>query len=239
MWKHFKFKNFGEYHDLYLTLDTLLLHDVFTNFRDMCYKNYKLDPIYYVSAPHLANSAALKVTGQELELYTDQNMYEFMTKGIRGGISMVSNPYAVANNCYFYDELLDKTVKLSKELAEKKGIYNSKKFTSFILYLDANNLYGWAMSQKLPTKNHEWMTKEDIEYLKNNILNIDDNSDIGYAVKAHIKIPKELHDHFNDYAPAPDHFTPNDLSKFQKWMIDSNLGSKPSEKNKKTYVYSQ
>ena len=78
MWDHFKFKNFGKYHDLYLTLDTVLSHDVFTNFWDMCYTNYKLDPIYYVSAPHLANSAALKVTGQELELYTDPAMNDFM-----------------------------------------------------------------------------------------------------------------------------------------------------------------
>ena len=66
-------------------------------------------------------------------------------------------------------------------------------------------------------------------------MKIDDDSDIGYVVKAHLKIPENLHDHFNDYAPAPEHSSPNldDLSEFQKWMINNNLGSKPSEKNKK------
>jgi hypothetical protein len=69
-------------------------------------------------------------------------MYELMEAGIRGGISMVSNSYAIANNCYFYDQKQDKVVKLSKEKAEEKGIYNSKKHVSYITYLDANNLYG-------------------------------------------------------------------------------------------------
>ena len=78
MWKHFEFNNFGEYHNLYLKLDTLFLQDVFTNFRQMCYKNYS---VYYVSAPHLANNAALKTTAQKIELYQDQDMYDLITGG--------------------------------------------------------------------------------------------------------------------------------------------------------------
>ena len=234
MWNHFDFKNFGQYHDLYLRLDTILLHDVFINFRKMCYDNYNLDPVYYVSAPHLANNAALKFTGQEIELYTDQSMYDLMSEGIRGGISMVSNSHAIANNCYFYDPKHDKVVKLSKKKAEEKGIYNSKKHVSFIMYLDANNLYGWAMSKKLPVKDHKWMTQEEIQFVKKNIMNIDDESDTGYSLVVDLKIPEHLHDTFNDYAPAPVHFAPNfnDLSEFQKWMIDQKLGSKPSNKTK-------
>jgi hypothetical protein len=127
LWNHFNLKNFGKYHDLYLKLGTILLYNVFTNRRKMCYKYYKLDPVYYISAPHLANNASLKTTKEQIELYTDQDMYELMKAGIRGGISMVSNSYALANNCYFYDQKSDKVVKLSKEKAKEKGIYNSKK----------------------------------------------------------------------------------------------------------------
>ena len=92
----------------------------------------------------------MKYTGQELELITDQENYELFEKGIRGGISNIPHRHALANNCYFYDQKLGKSIKLSKEDAVKKGIWNSQKHISYILYLDCNNLYGWALSQPLP-----------------------------------------------------------------------------------------
>jgi hypothetical protein len=73
------------------------------------------------------------------------------------------------------------------------------------MYLDANNLYGWAMSQKLPVKDHKWMTSEELEYIKNSIMTIDDNSTMGYTLVVDLKITIELYDTFNDYAPAPEH----------------------------------
>ena len=92
-----------------------------------------MDPVYYISAPQLSDAASLKYTGQNLELITDQENYELYEKGIRGGISNIPHRHAIANNCYFYDEKLDKTVKLSREDAEKKGIWNSKKHIKLYL----------------------------------------------------------------------------------------------------------
>ena len=86
VWDVFKIKNLGEYHDLYVKIDTLLLSDVFENFRNMCFDIYELDPTYFVSAPGLAWQACLKKTGVKLELLTDYDMILMTEKGIRGGI---------------------------------------------------------------------------------------------------------------------------------------------------------
>ena len=86
VWDVFEIKNLGEYHDLYVQSDTLLLSDVFENFRNMCLKIYELDPVYFVSAPGLAWQACLKKTRVKLELLTDYDMILMIEKGIRGGI---------------------------------------------------------------------------------------------------------------------------------------------------------
>ena len=88
----------GDYHDLYLKTDVNLLADVFENFRNLCLQQYKLDPANYYTSPGLSWDALLKMTNVELELLTDYNMYLMVEKGLRGGISMVSNRYAKANN---------------------------------------------------------------------------------------------------------------------------------------------
>ena len=124
-------KNLGDYHDLYVQSDTLLLADVFENFRNMCIKVYELDPAYFLSGPGLAWQACLKKTEVKLELLTDVDMLLMVEKGIRGGICHAIYRYAKANNKYMKN-------------------YNKDKEESFLQYLDANNLYGWAMSQKLP-----------------------------------------------------------------------------------------
>ena len=121
----------GEYHDLYLRTDILLLADVFENFRTVCLENYKLDPCHYVSTPGLSWDAMLKYTRINLELITDVDMHQFIERGIRGGISVITHRYAEANNPYM-------------------KCYNPENDTSYIMYLDANNLYGWAMVQPLP-----------------------------------------------------------------------------------------
>ena len=106
VWEVFKIKNLGEYHDLYVQSDTLLLADVFENFRDKCIEIYKLDPAHYVSAPGLAWQACLKKTKVELELITDYDMLLMFEKGIRGGICQATYKYAKANNKYMknYDK---------------------------------------------------------------------------------------------------------------------------------------
>ena len=91
MWDIFEINNLGEYHDLYLKTDVLLLADVFENFRDLCLECYKLDPAHFYTSPGLAWEAMLCMTGVTLELLTDPDMYLMIENGIRGGISMISN----------------------------------------------------------------------------------------------------------------------------------------------------
>jgi hypothetical protein len=124
----FNCNNLGDYHDLYLKTDVLLLADVFEDFRRVCLDNYKLDPAHYISAPGLSWDAMLKRTGVKLDLLSDVNMYQFIEKGMRGGVSYIGHRYAKANNKYMSD-------------------YDPEKPSSYIMYYDANNLYGWAMSE--------------------------------------------------------------------------------------------
>ena len=144
VWRTFRCKTIRDYHDLYLKSDVLLLADVFENFRLTCVKHYNLDPAHYYTSPGLAWDACLKETKQELELLHDYDMLMLFEKGIRGGITHISKRYAESNNKYMKD-------------------YNPDKPSTYIQYLDANNLYGWAMSQSLPTHGFKWMknlTKE-------------------------------------------------------------------------------
>ena len=100
VFKSFKLENLGDYHDLYVKRGTLLLADVFENFRDMCLKEYELDPAHFVSLPGLAWQACLKKTNIELELLTDYDMLLMVEKRIRGGICHSIQRYAKANSKY-------------------------------------------------------------------------------------------------------------------------------------------
>ena len=100
----------------------------------MTLATYKLDPAHYFTAPGLSWDAMLKLTGVKLQLVDDPDMYLMVESGIRGGVSMITKKHAVANNPLVED-------------------FDASKPTNYLMYLDANNLYGWAMSQKLPEKN--------------------------------------------------------------------------------------
>ena len=126
--KNLSDKNLGDYHDLYVQIDTLLLADVFENFRKMCIKVYELDPAHFLSAPGLAWQACLKKTEVVLEFITNPDMLLMVEKGIRGGICHAILRYAKANNKYMND-------------------YSKDEEESFLQYNDANNLYGFAMSE--------------------------------------------------------------------------------------------
>ena len=131
LWKIFEMKNRGEHHDLYVQCDTILLADVFENFRDKCIEIYGLDPTHFLSATGLAWQACLKKKKVKLELLTDIDMLLMVEEGIRDGICQAIHRYAKANNKYMNN-------------------YDKSFESSYLVYLDANNLYGWAMSQKLP-----------------------------------------------------------------------------------------
>ena len=123
VWNAFKMNTMGDYHDLYLKTDVLLLADVFETFIDMCLEYYGLDSCHYFSCPGLSWDAMLKMTGIELELISDTDMHLFIEKGIRGGISYIAKRHSKANN---------KCMKCYDEYKESK----------IIMYVDVNNLYG-------------------------------------------------------------------------------------------------
>ena len=184
VWNTFNMKTLKEYHELYNLTDVLLLADVFENFRNLCLKNYGLDPVYYYTTPGLAWDACLKITNIQLELLSDVNMLLMFEKGIRGGISIISNRYGEANNKYM-----------------KK--FNKKKLNKFLMYLDANNLYGWAESQKLPTHGFKWLTSGEMEKLFNNQI-VQVWEKIPCILEVDLEYPKKLHDLHNDYPLCPE-----------------------------------
>ena len=179
-----KIDNLGQYHDLYVQSDTALLADVFENFRDKCLDIDKLDPAYFLSAPGLSWQSGLKMTGQTLELLTDENMLLIFEKAIRGGICEAITKYKKANNKYMKN-------------------YDKTKPSSYLMYVDANNLYGYAMSKKLPTGDFQWI--EDISiFTEDYIKNYDENSDTGYLLVVDVTYPKNLHENHKYLPFLPD-----------------------------------
>ena len=182
VFKGFKLENLGDYHDLYVQSDTLLLADVFNNFRGMCINEYGLDPAHFLSLPGLAWQACLKKTNIELELLTDYDMLLMVEEGIRGGICHSIHRYAKANNKYMKN-------------------FNNNEDSSYIQYLDANDIYGWAMSKKLPVNGFKWLDNDEIneEFRKN----YNENDNKGYILEVDIKYLKKLHELHSDLPFLP------------------------------------
>ena len=214
----------GEYHDLYLGRDVLLLADIFESFRKTCLQYYKLDPCHYFTSPGLSWDTMLKMTNIKLELMTDIDMFQVIEKGMHGRVSYIKNRHVKANNKYMKE-------------------YNEKVPSKYIMYLDANNLYGWAMSQYLPTGNFKWMTDKEIskidlgKYKKDGKKGLIPDVDLEYL--------QELHDLDNNYPVAPEKVkVSNDmLSGYckniaEKYKISIGLVSKliPTLRDKKEYV---
>ena len=198
VWNTFKCKSIRDYHDLYLKSDVLLLSDVFENFRKTCLKHYKLDPAHYYTSPGLAWDACLKETGQQLQLLHDYDMLMMFERGIRGGITHISKRYAEANNKYMKN-------------------YNPNEESSYIQYLDANNLYGWAMSQQLPTHGFKWMrniTEEKVmEILEKANHSMFNKRKKGYIFEVDLEYPPNLWETHNDYPLAPEKMIVNGVEK--------------------------
>ena len=133
----------GEYHDLYRKSDVIVLADVFENFRKTCLLYYKLDPCHYFTSPGLSSDAMLEMTNIELEVLTNIDIVQFIETSMTGEVSYSTNRYGQANNRYMKNH--DKNAQ-----------------SKYVMYLDANNLCGWALSQYLPTGNFRWMTDKEI-----------------------------------------------------------------------------
>ena len=159
VWKAFYCKNMRDYHILYKNFDVLLLADVFENIRDICIRNYNLDPAHYYTAPGLSWDATLKATGVELELLSDMDMVLMVEKGIKGGVWMISNRYGKANNKY-------------RCMSES---YDPRKNSTFISYLDVNNLLRVWDEHATSNSGFKWMESDELENWRNYscILEID------------------------------------------------------------------
>ena len=188
--------SFLDYHLTYLKTDVLLLADVFENFRKTCISYYGLDPANYISAPGLAWDSMLLKTDVKLELISDSKVLDIMERMKRGGLCFVgSKRYVKANNKYIEN-------------------FDCNEESNYIVYLDANNLYGWSMVQSLPYDK----IKIDNNINIDDVLKTDDNNDVGYIVECDLLIPKEIHNKLKQYPPAPEILTPDN-----EWMSDYQL----------------
>ena len=200
-WKAFKCKNMSDYTRIYCIRDVLLLCDIFENFRKINLKEYDVDPLISgYTLPGISWYNMLRFTKQELKLIVDRKQYEDFEKGIRGGVSMCVTRHAKANNKYLKD-------------------YDPTKPSTYIFYVDENNLYGNSMSQNLPYEIAGKMTKPELKDWRNYTC----------ALVVDLEIPKEKHDFLNAFPPAPEHLTINGVKKLV-----------PNLRNKKEYiVYSE
>ena len=138
-----------------MKIDVLLLADIMENFRILCLRDYSLDPVYYFSLSNFSWDACLKYTKIELELLTDYDMHLMFEKSKRGGVSTtLSKRYAQSD-----PEAIELTQILYRGEEVPERLENTLK--KFLLYLDANNLYGHSMSQTLPIGKFRWVTDEN------------------------------------------------------------------------------
>ena len=169
VWTAFGCETMADYHDIYLQLDELLLAGFFEKFRKTCLEFYSLDPILYYTTTGLAYDAALRMSRVDLQLKTYVDMYHFVENSVRGGISMISARHAQANNSSFPDT------------------YNASLPNQNLIYLVANNLYGWAMSQSLPTHGLRFLQQEEISALK--LQDLPDDVEDGYIFEVDFHNP--------------------------------------------------
>lgn len=185
VWRKFNIRNLGEYTDLYLKSDVLLLCDVFENFRNISLIHYKLDPAYYVTSPSLSWDAMLLYTDVKLELISNLEIYQMLEKGIRGGLAQCSLRHAEANNKYLPH-------------------YNDNAPSSYLVYLDCNNLYGYAMTKSYPISDFRFLSRQEIDNL--DITNISDDNIFGYILEVDMIYPDHLHTLHSDLPFAAEKF---------------------------------
>ena len=189
VWRVFKVKSFEEYHDLYLKTDILLLADVCEAHKQLAMKWYGLNPFWYITTPSFAWRAMLKNTNVQLESLLDVDMYNFMIKAKRGGISYCAKKYAKANNPNIID-------------------YDKTKPTTHILYIDANNLYGHSMSQPLPSGGFEWVEQSKYETIIHKLEMNEPCEQTGYFLEVDLKLPQNKHFEHSDFPLCPEHMKP-------------------------------
>ena len=213
VWSTFQMRTMQDYHDLYLQTDVLLLSDAFESFRDLMIGEFKLDPANYLTLSGYGWDAMMLFTKMKVDLLTDPDMYLMLESNIRGGICGVSKNFASANNRYVPDT------------------YDPSKPDTYLLYLDACNLYGMALSKPLPQSNFKFVQNVDLD----KILATPVDSPVGYFVEADVEYPESLHDAHSGFPLAPENMTitPEMLSPYTRELA-SCLNRTPSDAHKLT-----
>ena len=183
-WDLLQCHTFGDYMLAYLKRDIYQLADVFEKFRTLCLNEDGLDPVYYVTLPGMTWDSAFKFTEVEVDLLSTVEMYEFMEKGIRGGMTFINEHHLKANN------------------ARVPNTFNPTKQSCDLLYVDANNLYGHALSQRLPRSNFRWLSDKEISQL--DISTFDFSQDEGLILEVDLSYPTDVQDRTEDLPFAPE-----------------------------------
>jgi DNA polymerase type B, organellar and viral len=183
VWTEFEIGNNGEFMDLYLKIDVMLLCDIFETFRKQCLIDYKLDPVHYMSLPGFTYDAALKMTKVELLLITEKDIMADIESGMRGGVCMITKRFAQANNYYMGDK------------------YDPSQESSYIMQFDVNALYSHIMrSYKLPIGDFKYVEMEHLAEIDLNFINnLSADSDYCFIFVVDLEYPEILHDAHNDY----------------------------------------
>ena len=225
VWSEMGCQTFKDYMEIYVLSDSLLLCDVFESFRDLCLDYYGLDPCHYMSLPAIGYDAMLKMTGVKIEKITDHEIYNFIFENLRGGICTINHRLAKANNPYLLD-------------------FDETKPTTYIQFLDLNNLYGWGLQGPLPINGFKWLTQEEIDEFD---LKQDPDAKSFFILQVDLDYPQSLHDQHNCYPLAVEKrcVLPEELSAYNKDFLINHQETQPSiEKlipdlnNKKKYACS-
>ncbi|GBN57403.1 hypothetical protein AVEN_214529-1 [Araneus ventricosus] len=174
---------------------------------------YNLDPCHFITAADLTWNAGLNFTKAELELFTDVNMYLWIEDNIHGGICYVGKRYSCCNNLFVPET------------------FDSKLEETYIIAVDANNLYGYTMTQSLPIGNFKFLSESEIKDF--NVLELSAKDEVGYFLEVDLLYPSKLHG-LHDFPLAPDHtvITLDMFSPYQKKLV-KNHGLKLSKQNRK------
>lgn len=207
VWDHFGFETFGQYHDLYLKTDVLLLSDLFERFRTVLLSTHGLDAAHFCTLASYSFACMMNYTKVQLELLTDPDMYLMIENAKRGGISSITRKFSKANNPFL------------KETYQKDQPQNT------IMYWDCNNLYGTVMVDKLPTDGFKFLTPDEVDQF--DVMTIPDDSGVGYFLEVDLDYPEHLHDAHNDFPLAAERLVIKHemLSPYSKALADK-LGLK-------------
>jgi len=204
VWSEMNCRTFRDYMEIYVLADSVLLHDVFESFKDLCMDYYDLDPSHYMSLPAIGFDAMLKMTGVQIEKITDQDIYNFVFNNLRGGITTISQRMAKANNPYLLE-------------------YDETQPTTYIQYLDINNLYGVGLQGPLPISGFRWLLPTEIEEFD---LSQDPDGKSFYLLEVDLEYPSSLHDEHNCYPLAVEKraVLTEELSPYNLHFLEKNDG---------------